>query len=409
MTDFRLLASGMTLSWLGNGFQTVALAVAVLVAGGGAGDLGLVMAATVVALLICTLFGGVWADRVQPQRLMVLSDAVRVLTTAAVAVMFASGTYHLVVLCVLVAVSAGAGAFFEPAMSALKPMLVPPERRRQANATLSMLQNACRVAGPALGGVVVAAAGAPAGFAVNAVSFAASGVAALLIRTRATRVAGAGLLSELGAGWRAIRERDWLLTGTLAATGYHLANGVVLVLVQVVAVEQLGGARTAGFVAAAEGVGGVLGAAVALRWRTRRLLLAGWPGVLLMPLWALAYVWPGTLVAVLAGAVVGYAGLFFYAVAWDTAVQDHVPHSVLARVVSWEILGSYLALPVGNALAGPLARSIGIDTSLMAAAAVMFGAALVPLTVRGTRELTRPQPRSAPPPSPRPPAARARR
>ncbi|WP_306208305.1 MFS transporter [Actinoplanes sp. RD1] len=409
MSDFRLLASGMTLSWLGNGFQTVALAVAVLVAGGGAGDLGLVMASTVVALLACTLFGGVWADRVQPQRLMVLSDAVRVLTTSAIAVMFASGTYHLGVLCALTALSAGAGAFFEPAMSALKPMLVPPDDRRRANATLSMLQNACRVAGPALGGVVVAAFGAPAGFTVNAVSFAASGLAALLIKARTTRVAGAGLLRELGEGWRAIRARDWLLTGTLAATVYHLANGVVLVLVQVVAVEQLGGARTAGFVAAAEGLGGVLGAAVALRWRTRRLLLAGWPGVLLMPLWALAYVWPGTLAAVLTGAVIGYAGLFFYAVAWDTAVQDHVPHEVLARVVSWEILGSYLALPVGNTLAGPLSAGIGIDKSLICAAVVMFGAALVPLTVRGTRELTRPRQRSEPPPSPRRRAARARR
>ena len=45
-SDFRLLATGMTLSWLGGGFQAVALAVAVLLAGGGARDLGLVMAAS---------------------------------------------------------------------------------------------------------------------------------------------------------------------------------------------------------------------------------------------------------------------------------------------------------------------------------------------------------------------------
>jgi MFS family permease len=396
MTDFRLLATGMTLSWLGNGFQAVALAVAILLGGGSAGDLGLVLACSVVAMLLCTLFGGVWADRLQPQRVMVLSDAVRFASTAAMAVMFASGTYRLSLLCALTVVSAGAGAFFEPAMTALKPMLVDVARRQHANATLSLLQTGSRVAGPALAGLLVAQFGATTGFAVNAVSFVASGTAALLIRARTTRVPGAGMLSELGAGWREIRRRDWLLSGVLAATVYHLANGVVLVLVQVVAVQRLGGAQAAGFVAAAEGVGGVIGAAVALRWRPTRLLRAGWPGVLLMPVWALAFVWPGTLTAALLGAVVGYAGLNFYGVAWETAIQDHIPHDRLARVASWDILTSLLAMPVGNALAGPLAAALGTNEVLVLSAVVMFGAGLLPLAYAGTRRLTRLSERLAP-------------
>ncbi|MFI7599457.1 MFS transporter [Actinoplanes sp. NPDC049681] len=389
MTDFRLLATGMSLSWLGNGFQTVALGVAVLLAGGGAGDLGLVMACSVMAMLLCTLFGGVWADRVQPQRIMVLSDAVRFLATTAMAAMFAAGTYDLRALCALAAVSAGAGAFFEPAMTALRPMLVEVARRQHANATLSLLQTTSRVVGPALGGLTVAQFGATAGFGVNAASFVASGVAALLIRARVARVPGAGMLSELGEGWREIRRRDWLLSGVLAATLYHVANGVLLVLVQVVAIERLGGARAAGFVAAAEGLGGVIGAAVALRWRPARPLRTGWMTLLLMPLWALAFVWPGTLTAVLLGAVVGYAGLNFYGVAWETALQDHVPHRVLARVCSWDVLTSFLAMPIGNALAGPLSATFGIDPVLAVCAVVLFVAGVIPLFARGTRELTR--------------------
>ncbi|MFI5936507.1 MFS transporter [Actinoplanes sp. NPDC051494] len=389
MSDFRLLATGMSLSWFGNGFQTVALAVAVLLAGGGAGDLGLVMGSSVLAMLACTLFGGVWADRVQPQRVMVLSDAVRFAATAAIAVMFSAGEYRMPLLCALAAVSAGAGAFFEPAMTALKPMLVEPARRQQANATLALLQTSARVAGPALGGLVVAGFGATAGFGVNAVSFVASGVAALLIRARAVRVPREGMLTELGAGWREIRERDWLLSGILASSVYHVANGMVLVLAQVVAVERLGGAHAAGFVAAAEGVGGVIGATVALRRRPVRLLRAGWVGVLLMPFWALAFVWPGTLTAVLAGAALGYAGLNFFAVAWETAIQDHIPHRVLARVTSWDILTSLLAMPIGNAVAGPLAAALGVDRVLTISAVIMFGAGLIPLAVRGTRDLTR--------------------
>jgi MFS family permease len=391
LSDFRLLATGQTLSWVGNGFQTVALAVAVIKAGGGAGDLGLVMAASVVAMLVCSLFGGVWADRLQPQHVMVGSDVVRLLGAVALAVMFLGHGYHLALLCAVAAVSAGAGSFFSPAMSALKPLLVPVEQRQRANATLSMLQTGSSVVGPALGGLTVAAFGAPAGFAVNAASFLASMAAALLLRVRAERGPHQSMLREMGDGWREISKRDWLLGGLFAATTYHIANGVILVLVQVVAIERLGGASAAGFIATAEGLGGFLGAGLALRLRPRPPLRAGWLTLMLMPLWALAYVWPAVLVAVLAGAVIGYAGLFFFDVAWQTAIQDHVPHRALGRVASWDYLTSFLAMPIGNALAGPLSRAYGINRVLTVSAAILFLSALSQLAIPGARKMTRTQ------------------
>lgn len=400
MTDFRLLATGQSLSWLGNGFQTVALAVAVVLAGGGAGDLGLVMASSFGAILLCTLIGGVWADRVQPQRVMVLSDAVRCLTAAGMAVMFASGSYHRPLLCGLAAVAGGAGAFFDPAEAALKPMLVPAARRQSANATLSLLRTTCAVIGPALGGLTVAAFGATTGFTVNAFSFIASMVAALLIRARVVRTPGPGMLRELAEGAREIRSRHWLTAGLFAATLYHLANGVILVLVQVLAIRRLGGASAAGFIAAAEGLGGVAGAAIALRWRPRRLLRAGWLALTLMVVWPLAYVWPAMLVAVMAGAALGYAGLNFFAVAWDTALQDHVPHRLLARVTSWDVLTSYLALPLGSALAGPLSSVLGANRTLVIGAGILLVASLAPLLEAGTRRLIRVAPDPAAPPTP---------
>jgi MFS family permease len=404
LSDFRLLATGQTLSWIGNGFQTVALAVAVVRAGGGPGDLGLVMACSVIAMLACSLFGGVWADRLQPQRMMVASDLVRLLSATAMAVMFLGGKYHLPLLCALAAISAGAGSFFSPAMSSLKPLLVPLEQRQRANATLSMLQTGSSVVGPALGGLTVAAFGAPAGFGVNAVSFLASMAAALLLRVRAERGPRDSMLRELGDGWREISQRDWLIGGLFGATVYHIANGVILVLVQVVAIERLGGASAAGFIASAEGLGGLLGAALGLRFRPRRLLRAGWLTLLLMPLWALAYVWPAALVAVLAGAVIGYAGLFFFGVNWDTAIQDRVPHRALGRVDSWDYLTSFIAMPIGNALAGPLAQAYGINRVLVACATVLFLAAASQLFIPGTRRLARLTPAeaaaAAPAPSP---------
>ncbi|MEU4564885.1 MFS transporter [Actinoplanes sp. NPDC023936] len=385
--DFRLLATGQALSWLGNGFQTVALVVAVVTTGG-ARDLGLVMACSVTTLLICTLFGGVWADRLQPQRVMVWSDLIRFAATAGIALMF-TGSYHLGLLCALTVVSAAAGSFFSPAMTALKPLLVPAGRRQSANATLSMLQTGCGIAGPTLGGITVAAFGAPAGFAVNAVSFLLSLVAATMISVRASRGPRRSMLSDLSAGWREIRSRDWLIGGLLGATVYHIANGMILVLVQVVAFERLGGAHAIGLIAAAEGLGGFLGAALAMRLRPHRLLRAGWLALLLMPVWAFAYVWPGVLWAVLAGAVIGYAGLLFYDVAWETAIQDNVPHQMLGRVASWDYVASFMAMPIGNALAGPLSERFGIDQVLTWCAAVLFVAGASQLLIPGARNLTR--------------------
>lgn len=400
--DFSLLAAGQALSWLGNGFQTVALAVAVVLNGGGPGSLGLVLAVSIIGRLAGALFGGVWADRAQPHVVMVLSDLVRLLAVSGMAVMFAVSSGSIPLLCVLAGVTAAAGAFFSPAMTALKPMVVTVEGRQRANATLSLLQSTCQVLGPALGGLTVAAVGASTGFAVNAASFLASIVSVLFIRARVERAPRSGLFQEIGEGWSAIRERDWLLRGVFAATAYHVANGVVLVLAQVLAIRNLGGASAAGVIAAAEGLGGVMGAAVGLRFRPRRLLRAGWLSLLLMPLWAFSYVWPGTLAAVLVGAVIGYAGLIFYDVQWTTAIQDHVPHRLIARVDSWDMLTSFIAMPVGNALAGPLASAFGTSWVLTGCALVLLLSGASPLVSRESRTLTRAAATDVAPPSPVP-------
>jgi MFS family permease len=388
--EFRLLAAGQAFSWLGDGFQTVALAVAVVVSGGGVSGLGLVMASSILARLICTLAGGVWADRLQPQRVMIGADLVRCAAAVGMAAMFASGHNWLPLLCALAAVMGGGGACFFPAMSSLKPMLVAADERQSANALLSMLQTGCSVVGPAAGGLVVASFGAPAGFAANAATYLVSVGTVALVRTHVGRSERRGMLLEIGEGWQEIRSRDWLLSGVLAATVYHVANGVLLVLVQVIAVQRLGGAGAVGVISAAEGLGGLAGAAIALRVRPRYPLRAGWFALLLMPVWAISYVWPGVLAAVLFGAVLGYAGLLFFSVAWETALQDHVPHRVLARVSSWDILTSFIGMPIGNALAGPLANTFGLNRVMVVCAAVLLGAAIAPLLLAGTRALTRP-------------------
>lgn len=392
--DFRLLLGGQTLSWVGDAFQPIALSFAVISAGGSTTDLGLVLASGVVARLLCTLVGGVWADRLRPQAVMIGADTVRAATALALVAVEVTGHRPLWLVCACVAVFGGAGAFFYPAMSALKPLLVPPEGRHAANAALSTLQTAAMTLGPALAGVLVAVFGAPFGFAVNAASFVASAVTVGLVRARVTRAprdAGGrvgGFLRDLRGGWDAVRSRDWLLWGVAAAAVYHVANGVVLVTVNVVALTRLGGPSALGLISAAEGLGGVLGSLVALRVRPRRPLAVGFVALGLMPVWVLSYVWPGTLTGVLVGAVVGYSGLMFFGVCWETALQNHVPHELLARVASWDTLTSFVGMPLGQACAGLLTDRFGTSPVLTGAAAVILVAGVAPLAVGGTRRLT---------------------
>jgi MFS family permease len=388
-SGFRLLATGQGLSWFGDAFGPIALAVAVVAGGGSASELGLVLAATMAARLACTLVGGVWADRVSPARIMVASDLVRAASTFGVAAYFATGQDSVLALCALAGVTGGAAAFFGPAFTSLRPLLVPVGRRHAANATLNILQNAAFIVGPAAAGVFVAWAGAPWAFAVNALSFLVSAGTVAAIRVEVPRSPRVGMAAELREGWREVTSRSWLLAGLLAATAYHAAFGAVTVLVDVIAVRDLGGPTALGWISAASGAGGLVGGLVALRLQPKRPLLVGWPCVALMSLFAAAFAWPGTLVAVVGAAVVAFGGLMYFSVCWDTALQDGVPHGVLARVSSWDILTSFVAIPAGNALAGPLAHTFGTGRVIAVAAVVMALASFAPTLVRGSRNLRR--------------------
>jgi MFS family permease len=341
------------------------------------------------ARLACTLLAGVLADRLAPGRIMVVSDLVRAASTLGTAAYFATGQDGTALLCALAAVTGGAAAFFGPAFVSLRPLLVTVERRHAANATLNVLQNAAFIAGPAAAGVFVAWAGAPWAFAVNAASFLCSAATVAAIRVDAPRAERTGMVAELREGWREVTSRGWLLAGLLAATAYHAAFGAVTVLIDVIAVRDLGGPTALGWISAAAGLGGLLGGLLALRVHPSRPLLVGWPCVALMALYAAAFAWPGTLAVVLGAAVVAFGGLMYFSVCWDTALQDGVPHAVLARVSSWDILTSFVAIPAGNALAGPLAHAFGTGRVIVTAAVVMAAASLAPVLVRSSRDLRR--------------------
>src|SRR4029453_5056582 len=132
---FRLLWLGQATSTLGDGLVPVALAFAVIqTLDGSPTEPGIVLAAQTLPLVVFVLAGGVWADRLPRQMVMLVSDVIRCVVHATMAVLSVAGRAERWELFVLVAISGPAQAFFQPAATGLVPATIRPERLQQANA-----------------------------------------------------------------------------------------------------------------------------------------------------------------------------------------------------------------------------------------------------------------------------------
>src|ERR1019366_6091869 len=269
--SFRLFFFGQGISAVGDRIVSVALAFAVLDLTGSVKDLGLVLAAQTVPLVLFLLMGGVWSDRLSRRAVMLTSDLVR-----AGALLLVIGYAHVWQLVVLQAVYGAAEAFFKPAAQALLPETVAAGDLQQANALIAVSGNIANVGGPALAGVLVATLGAGWGLAIDAGSFLASAAYLSLMRVQAViPAARTGTLSELRAGWRAFRSRTWLWVSALEFMASNaLAFSPYLVLGPEIARTSLGGPGAWAAISTASGIGAVLGGTLGLRWNPRYPLRA---------------------------------------------------------------------------------------------------------------------------------------
>ena len=389
--NFRLLMGCDVTSVTGSAMAAVAAPFAVLHVGGTATDVGYVAAAGLIPTIIFMLFGGVIADRIPRQRVMVAANLAQGATQSVFAVLVLTGHARVWEMALLTAARGGAFGFFFPAAQGLLPQTVEPGDLAAANATVSLGLNAAQIGGSALGGLVVAAAGPGWGLVADAASF---GVSALM-RT-GMRLAGLppaeshGIVHELREGWRAFTSRRWLWA-IVVQFGFvnAVSTGTYLVLGPIVADRRLGGAGSWGLILAARAIGSVLGAALMLRWRPRRLLLvASLAGPFLaLPLLGLSVPLPTAAIALLA-LVAGVASDVF-GVNWNVALQEQVPPGMLSRVSAYDGLGSYALTPVGTVLAGPVAAAIGITATLAGGGLAIFASVLAVLCVADVRRLAR--------------------
>lgn len=393
---FRLLFAGQALSVIGDRITPVAIAFAVL-AIGDATDLGLVLAASGVPFALFAIAGGVVSDRVGRRNVMIASDVARTASQALTAVLLLTGSAEVWMLVVLAAVYGTAAAVFMPALIGLIPQTVPPDRLQEANALLGFTRSIATVGGPAVAGIVIALSGPGEAIALDAATFAVSAacLAALRLRPRAADApetdADEGRFGRrLRAGWAEVRSRPWLASGLGAIAAYHVfVLPAVYILGPALAVRELDGASSWAVIVACFGVGTVIGNVLAMRIPIGRPVLVA----------ALALLVGGTQAVIITSGL-GTAGiaalevpagiavsLFF--TLWDTSIQEQVAPAAVSRVSSYDFAASLGLMPLGMAVAGPLADSVGLQTTLVLMSGAGMLAALAWLAVPDVRRIRR--------------------
>ena len=183
--DFRRLWTGMTLSLIGDGAFLVAMTWQVYLLSNAPTALSFVGIAMSVPTIVLLLVGGAVSDRFDRRRVMVAADLIRAAAVGTMAALTLTGNvvlWHVVALC---AVYGAATAFFNPAFDAIVPEVVPTADLAQANALDQFVRPiAFRLAGPAIGGWLVAAIGPGSAFALDATTFLVSAIAVASMRHR---------------------------------------------------------------------------------------------------------------------------------------------------------------------------------------------------------------------------------
>lgn len=404
--EFRKLFLGQAISVTGVMFAFVALPFAVLSIGGGATDIGLVAAANLATMAVFLLVGGVWADRLPRQKVMLAADFLRAVVQVGAAALLISGAAQVWHLMLLQVAMGAAQAFFNPAYTGLVPQTVSPARLQQANALQSLAESGAITIGALFSGLLVAAIGPGWAIGLDGFTYLVSAWFLWRLRPRPAERQGeveTSFIRDLAGGWREFVSHTWLWVMVLGIALFLFAiQGPVEVLGPVVSRDVYDGARTWGFLSAALGVGQVLGGVVSLRWRPRRplLVLAAGMSFAALPVALLAMEAP--IWMLLAAMVVMGVEWGLYEVFWMTCMQNAVAPDMISRVSSYDYLGSLAFFPAGLALAGPLADAFGISTVLWLSAAVAVGVSVFELSFRDVRAvhgMGAAAPGTAPPPT----------
>ncbi|MGQ4382403.1 MFS transporter [Streptomyces sp. SAS_270] len=390
--NYTLLTAAAIATNLGSQGALIASAFAVLDAGGDGGDVGLVAAARTLPLVLFLLIGGAVADRLPRHRVMVAANTLNCLSQAAFAALVISGEAQLWQMMLLSGLGGTGQAFFNPAAEGMLMSSVEGEQASRAFAVFRMATQGAGLGGAALGGALVAVIGPGWVLAVDAAAFAlAAALRSFLdVSHIPPRAPGGGLLADLRDGWQEFIGRTWLWSIVAQfAVVVAVVGAAESVYGPLVARDSLGGPGPWGLALGAFGVGTVGGALLMMRWKPRRLLLAGTLCVFPLALPAAALALPVPVGALYAVMFVSGLAIEVFGVSWMTALHQEIPEDMLSRVSAYDWFGSIAMTPLALALAGPAEEAFGRTASLWGCATLVVVVTAAVLCVPDVRNLTR--------------------
>jgi MFS family permease len=389
--NFRWYYLAESVNMVGSTMAPVALAFAVLQVSDSASALGVVLAANTVPMVVFLLFGGVLADRLPRVLLIRGGNLVMGLTQGAAAWLVISGHAELWMLVVLEAANGTVSAVVFPAMQGLFPQLVPRELLQQANVLQSMVRGALRVVGPTISALLVVGAGPGWALAVDALTWVAA--AALLVRVElpgpGKRAERSSTITDLREGWSVFVGNTWLWVVVLAFGALNaIHTGAWFTLGPAHAKDTIG-ATGWGYLMSAESIGLLATTLVMLRVRLERPLLVGMLGCAFMGLPVLLFGLLSSLPVLVVAAFLAGAGIEVFSLGWSLAMQENIEERMLSRAFSYDALGSYVAMPVGQLVYGPLGEAFGYRDVLVVSGVVYAVVAVGTLSSRSVRQLRR--------------------
>ncbi|MGE2715171.1 tetracycline efflux MFS transporter Tet(V) [Mycolicibacterium litorale] len=372
--EYRLLMAAVSLSIFAEGMWTVVMALQVIALDNDPTALSLVATCLGAGLVAFVLVGGIAADRFNQRAIIIVVEAVNLLTVTAVALLGFLGALSIWHLAVAAAILGVAAAFFFPAYSAILPRILPAEQLLAANGVEGVVRPVFqRSVGPAVAGMVVGATLPSIGAAVVAVLF---GLGLLLLvatrpaETAPQPVTQSHVLHDLRDGFRFMLRTPWLLATLLFASMFVLVVlGPIEVLLPFIAQQRFeDGARTYGFILAFFGVGSALGALAVSSMRMPRRYLT-----VMMTMWGAGSI-PLVVVGTTSSFPVMAAATFVVGVTdgagmviWGTLLQRRVPTEMLGRVSSLDFFVSLAFMPVSFAIVGPLSKIVSMETIFVVA------------------------------------------
>ncbi|MFE6995597.1 MFS transporter [Microbacterium sp. NPDC057659] len=353
--NFRWFFLARAITLITGSMSSIALAFAVLAIDNHPESLSYVLAAFTIANIVFVLFGGVVADRLPRALVIQVCYVLDILSIGTVAVLLFTGTASIPAMVALAAVNGASTAFVLPAMQGLIPRLTTPAHLQQANAMLSFVRSAVTIGGPVIAGVLVATVGPAWAMVVQVVGWLAA--IPILAMVKLPPPSGSGefsLFADLRTGWTEFWSRSWLWTIVLA---FMIMNAIHVGAWGVVGPyiaknDDRLGISGWGWVVSAEGLGVLLMTLILMRFPLRRPLRLGMVGmaVFAIPLTVLG-VHPVVVLLAIAAFLAGAGGEIF-STGWSVAMMENIPGDKLSRVSSYDMLGSFVVMPVGTLIYG---------------------------------------------------------